>query len=367
MNLIINGVDCIADCGGAGVLRIIKFVFILLDMVFFLIPMGLILMMSVDIAKNVISGKDDEAKKNLNMAIKRLIFCVALFLVPTIVDFAIGLVSDIGVKKLACVEIAKNEDLSQCEIDMTIDKDDYDVDTPNFNNPNGYTVVSGNDEENKSSTSEKEYAIIINPSHQINNYPITSNDKYNTEKKSMFALGTYLNIKFKTKGYEVVMTKNSGYIDKGDGCWDSSDGSSSDPNSAWYKCADKQIKWGIEQVGDKKSIYIALHSNAGGLMGPQVYSATGKTNGKKIADKVCSSLTSVYTSNGYTPNNGNCSLSNDTFVTEPIRFYNQGGKGDAILIEIGYHDNADNQKFIEEHLSDLADAIVKGVENYVNS
>lgn len=138
------------DCGGAGVLRIIKFIFILLDMAFFLIPMGLILMMTVDIAKNVISGKEDEMKKNLNIAIKRLIYCVALFLVPTIVDFAIGLVSDIGVEKAECIDIAKTHELSQYEIDMSIDDEKYDGESPDYTKDNKYNVVEGKNDDTSS-------------------------------------------------------------------------------------------------------------------------------------------------------------------------------------------------------------------------
>lgn len=106
-------------CGGADVLRILRFVFILLDMVCWIVPMGLIVMLMVDFGKNVIAGKEDEMKKNLNMAIKRIIYCIILFLVPTIVDFAVGLVSNIKDEKDNCLYIARNHDidLSQYEID----------------------------------------------------------------------------------------------------------------------------------------------------------------------------------------------------------------------------------------------------------
>ena len=56
--------------------------------------MGLIVMISIDFAKNVIAGKDDDMKKNLSLAIKRIIYCVAMFLVPTIVDATMGLLGD---------------------------------------------------------------------------------------------------------------------------------------------------------------------------------------------------------------------------------------------------------------------------------
>lgn len=117
MEILVNFNDIV--CGGADVLRILRFVFILLDMVCWIVPMGLIVMLMVDFGKNVIAGKEDEMKKNLNMAIKRIIYCIILFLVPTIVNFAVGIVSNVGVEAAKCIEIARdhNNDLSQYEID----------------------------------------------------------------------------------------------------------------------------------------------------------------------------------------------------------------------------------------------------------
>lgn len=124
MEILVNFNDIV--CGGADVLRILRFVFILLDMVCWIVPMGLIVMLMVDFGKNVIAGKEDEMKKNLNMVIKRIIYCIILFLVPTIVNFAVGIVSNVGVEAAKCIEIARdhNNDLSQYEID-------YDTFEPN--------------------------------------------------------------------------------------------------------------------------------------------------------------------------------------------------------------------------------------------
>ena len=66
-------------CGGADILRVIKFIFTLLDAVLFIIPMVLILMLSLDLAKNIIANKDDQMSKNLSLGIKRILFCVVLF------------------------------------------------------------------------------------------------------------------------------------------------------------------------------------------------------------------------------------------------------------------------------------------------
>ncbi|MCI6265395.1 MAG: hypothetical protein MR598_00945 [Erysipelotrichaceae bacterium] len=56
------------------------------------IPMVLILFGMIDLGKAVMAGKEDEMKKAQSTLIKRVIYAVAVFLVVTIVTFAMGLV-----------------------------------------------------------------------------------------------------------------------------------------------------------------------------------------------------------------------------------------------------------------------------------
>lgn len=129
--LVLFAFNCVSDCGGADILRILKFVFILIDLVLFIVPIGLIVMIMIDFSKNVIAGKEDEMKKNVNMVIKRLIYCVVLFLVPTIVEFAVKMVSGTGdniwAKASYCIDYAKNEDISICEVDYETFEPKYDT------------------------------------------------------------------------------------------------------------------------------------------------------------------------------------------------------------------------------------------------
>lgn len=113
LNEVVNGFTC----GGTDVLRIIKFVDILLDLVFFIIPMALIVMVSVDFAKNVIAGKDDDMRKNVQLVIKRLIFCAALFLINPLVSFVINFVGENSETYLKCIEIASSDDIWKYKID----------------------------------------------------------------------------------------------------------------------------------------------------------------------------------------------------------------------------------------------------------
>ena len=114
------------ECGGVEVLKVIKFVWSLLDLVFIFVPIGLIIFISLDFMKNVMAGKEDEMKKNLNLAIKRIMFCVVLFLVPVIVNLVINLLGDAEVDVITnfsdCIDMAQDEDLSQYEEDENSDE-----------------------------------------------------------------------------------------------------------------------------------------------------------------------------------------------------------------------------------------------------
>lgn len=50
-------------CETSGVLKVILFIYELIKIVRFVVPIGLIVMVAVDLAKNVVSGKDKAMKK----------------------------------------------------------------------------------------------------------------------------------------------------------------------------------------------------------------------------------------------------------------------------------------------------------------
>lgn len=100
-------------CEISDVLKVIYFVEELLKILFIIVPVGLILMLSVDFAKNVIAGNVDEMQKNFNLALKRILMAVGLFLVPTIVSFLVSFLGSLGVPYADCLE---NANLSQIEV-----------------------------------------------------------------------------------------------------------------------------------------------------------------------------------------------------------------------------------------------------------
>jgi len=128
-----------AVCGGADVLRVIRFIWMLLDIVFFVVPIVLIVMISLDFAKSVIAGKDDEMRKNLGIVIKRIIYCVALFLVEPICALVIDMATDAAPDPdapdwnwLDCINIATDENAGDEGY-----FEQYEIEWPNESNNTG--------------------------------------------------------------------------------------------------------------------------------------------------------------------------------------------------------------------------------------
>ncbi len=75
------------------VINIVKAV---LALIRFGVPILLIVMGTIDLAKAVISSKEDEMKKAQGTLIKRIIYAVAVFLVFTIVSVVMTMVANAG-------------------------------------------------------------------------------------------------------------------------------------------------------------------------------------------------------------------------------------------------------------------------------
>ena len=77
-------------CENVNVLKVYYYVKELLNIIFFLIPVALILMVTIDFAKNVISKDEEAMKANTSLGLKRIIYAVVIFLIPFVVRMAIN-------------------------------------------------------------------------------------------------------------------------------------------------------------------------------------------------------------------------------------------------------------------------------------
>lgn len=94
-------------CDNANVLKIVYYIKQFLEIVFLLIPMVLIVIVSIDFFKAVMSDEEG-MKKNTSLIIKRLIYAAVIFLVPSLVEFSITnfVKSDVGYGK--CLNVTKS-------------------------------------------------------------------------------------------------------------------------------------------------------------------------------------------------------------------------------------------------------------------
>lgn len=165
------------DCGGETVLTIIKYVMQLLNILYFIVPIGLIVMLSVDFVKNVVASDESKMKKNLQLIIKRVIMCMALFLVKPIVVTTINLLDDLGVDYMQCLEIATSDDLSQYRHTFLDDSLDDSSNSQNSSINNSSSGISASRGSNSTDTSSS-------GSDSTNTIPNTGSDNTSINLKS---------------------------------------------------------------------------------------------------------------------------------------------------------------------------------------
>lgn len=156
-------------CETSSFLKVIYFIMELLKVVSIIIPIGLIAMLSFDFFKNVIA-KEDEMSKNLKIAIKRVIYCLVIFLIPTIVNISVSLLNRAGIELdyNVCLSNANLNTIKYFEEEEAqIEEEEmYVPDTP-IDRENNRTIVSkdssGNNDSNdndNASSSDDDYSDI---------------------------------------------------------------------------------------------------------------------------------------------------------------------------------------------------------------
>ena len=153
-------------CGSNDVLSVVRFFLKLLDIVYILVPVGLILFITIDFGKNVISKDESEMSKRLSIVLKRVLMCLLMFLVPFIVDFTIGLLGNSGNGALSCLAEARS-------IETPVYKKLFDAVTGNvFHYGSSYkkpdvTIVSPDSGNNSRKHSSYDSTIFIGDSRTV--------------------------------------------------------------------------------------------------------------------------------------------------------------------------------------------------------
>lgn len=73
-------------CEHPTILRVLYFGMIFKDIIFTIIPIGLVVMLLIDFSKALIAGKEDEQAKSVKLIPKRIIYAVIIFVIPWLVN-----------------------------------------------------------------------------------------------------------------------------------------------------------------------------------------------------------------------------------------------------------------------------------------
>lgn len=108
-------------------------------------------------------------------------------------------------------------------------------------------------------------------------------------------------------------------------------------------------------------LHLALHSNASPvdlarrLQGADIYYYPGSAKAKQFADILADNIKDIY------PNPRLVSSKSTTELGE-LQFT----KAPAVLVEVAYHDNPDDELWIKENLDEIGDTIAKSVSQFLD-
>ncbi len=100
-------------CENASILATILFVKKLVKITSIIIPILLVLLLTIDIAKAVMASDDNQIKTAQKLAIKRIIYALLIFFVPIIVDASLSTLGKKSIAGLECYYEASNENIDK--------------------------------------------------------------------------------------------------------------------------------------------------------------------------------------------------------------------------------------------------------------
>lgn len=105
-------------------------------------------------------------------------------------------------------------------------------------------------------------------------------------------------------------------------------------------------------------IHVALHSNASGegynAQGPEIFANRPNTSGDRLANDIYDEIIKIYPD----PSKGRGVLHTSSLY-EIVRT-----NAPAVLLEVAFHDNPEDANWIINNESEIAQAIVNGINNY---
>jgi N-acetylmuramoyl-L-alanine amidase len=162
--------------------------------------------------------------------------------------------------------------------------------------------------------------VYLSPSTQENNI---GTDNFGTEEQRMNIIADYM-VQELQKYFDVRRNR---------------------PEMTLSQVIQDSNAWGAD-------IHVAVHSNAGGGEGTEIWHYPGSINGKRLAECIYKQLAPL------SPGKDRGVKSNNNFAEL------KKTKAVAVIIEVGFHDNVTDAEWIKSHPKQIADAINKGIFEY---
>lgn len=160
-------------CRQSQVLEIIKFILDALHLVFIIVPIILIVFITIDFIKGVISNSEEDVKKIASISFKRMLYCGIIFFVPFLVNFVVNMLGDMGVDYTECITNANSETIAALKAaEQESGFSNSDSPTINNNSSNNSNKKNNQKEKDIKFKITKDNIVIGHYKSKINKYTI---------------------------------------------------------------------------------------------------------------------------------------------------------------------------------------------------
>lgn len=176
---------------------------------------------------------------------------------------------------------------------------------------------------------EEMRSVYLSPSIQEWNIGVGD---FGTEEQSMNEIADIVERELKNKGYIVYRNR-----------------------------PEQTLKQVVEESNNlNPNIHVAMHSNASGEgyngKGPEIYTNRADTSGDRLAHYIYNEIEGIYPN----PENGRGILYTDAL------YEIKNTLSPSVLLEVAFHDNEEDAKWITQNVENIGIAIAKGIDNYFN-
>ncbi len=140
-------------CEKSAILKVYYFIIQLIKIACIIIPIGLIIMISIDFVKNVMSN-DEEMKKNQKLVIRRIIYCLIIFLIPTIVNLTVSMLNNANINIVinTCISNANLETIKALEAKEKAERKEIEYTPPSAKDKTSNRTISTNNSNTEDSS-----------------------------------------------------------------------------------------------------------------------------------------------------------------------------------------------------------------------